>query len=130
MKYETLKNLELNTKIVNKLGNILTIISKYHDNLDDGKIHVKLHNPSYGLYKIFSEDSAELNQYAIHSKNDFSGVFVYVYKGNKYLKLGNTSFKHPETRKWITSVLYSDIDGTGIYVRELEEFNKLFKKYE
>ena len=129
MNFETLKKLELNTKIVNNYGNILTVISKYEYPLL-GTSTVKLSNSSHGLYKLFSEDSTELNQYALHSENDLSGLFVYVYKGNKYLKLGKTKFKHPETRKWIDAILYSDVDGTGIYVRELEEFNKLFNKYD
>lgn len=49
----------------------------------------------------------------------------YTYKGNTYIFNYYCSFKHPENRRWVTAVNYSDKAGNK-YVREVSEFNKLF----
>lgn len=54
---------------------------------------------------------------------------IYTYKGNSYTFNYYCSFKHPENRRWVTAVNYSDKAGNK-YVREVSEFNKLFVKNE
>ena len=49
----------------------------------------------------------------------------YTYKGNTYTFNYYCSFKHPENRRWVTAVNYSDKAGNK-YIREISEFNKLF----
>lgn len=51
----------------------------------------------------------------------------YTYKENTYTFNNYCHFKHPETREWITAVNYSDKGGNQ-YIRESEEFFKLFKE--
>lgn len=52
---------------------------------------------------------------------------VFFYKDNVYVYEGLVSFKHPDTREWVTAVRYSDKQGNQ-YAREVKEFNKLFTK--
>lgn len=50
------------------------------------------------------------------------------YKGELYKVNGEARFKNPETREWIKAISYSPLKDLSItYIREKEEFNKLFK---
>lgn len=51
----------------------------------------------------------------------------YHYKGNDYYIQEYSAFKHPETRKWIDCVVYYSAKDGRRWVREKEEFFKLFK---
>jgi hypothetical protein len=49
------------------------------------------------------------------------------YKENTYTHQGECEFKNPETRNWVKAIRYTSEDGKE-YIREIEEFNKLFKE--
>jgi hypothetical protein len=53
---------------------------------------------------------------------------VYEYKGNQYTLKGIAEMKNPETRKWQRCHIYKSVDSGIEYVRESEEFLKLFKE--
>lgn len=51
----------------------------------------------------------------------------YKYKGKEYLVIDEVPFKHPETREWIPGFLYMQLNTGLKFVRDKEEFLKLFK---
>lgn len=53
---------------------------------------------------------------------------IYEYKGEKYIPFIEVPFKHPETREWVTGILYKQLSSGLPFVREKEEFFKLFKE--
>lgn len=59
-------------------------------------------------------------------------MLTYTYKNNNYLIIDSLKMKHPVTREWIDAILYtSSVDHdepTEMFVREKEEFFKLFKR--
>ena len=55
----------------------------------------------------------------------------YKYKNNEYIVLNNKiKFKHPQTREWVSAVLYRSLSTGGDYVRELKEFYSLFTEFD
>lgn len=54
----------------------------------------------------------------------------YTYKGDIYFIQDETAFKHPESRKWIEAFIYYSASTGKRWVREKEEFLKLFNKVE
>lgn len=54
---------------------------------------------------------------------------VFTYKDKMYKVLNDdTLFKHPETREWVGAIYYEQIESGKKFVREKEEFYKLFKR--
>jgi len=57
---------------------------------------------------------------------------IYMFKktGNLYEVLGYGKMKNPVTREWLDCVIYRGQETGETYVRELQEFNSKFEKYE
>ena len=55
---------------------------------------------------------------------------IYEYKGNRYCVENATAFKHPETREWIDALIYYSLKDGRRWVREINEFKRLFTKVE
>jgi len=51
----------------------------------------------------------------------------YTYKGNHYIVEHVAEMKDPDSREWIPCVIYVQVENKERYVREAEEFCKLFK---
>ncbi len=58
-------------------------------------------------------------------------IVEYMETGDLYLVLGETKFKHPESRQWISAILYKPLYGDmGLtYVREISDFTEKFKTW-
>jgi hypothetical protein len=54
--------------------------------------------------------------------------YIHEESGGIYLILGKFKFKHPESRKWIESVIYRSVDDLIEYGRTVEDFNDNFTK--
>lgn len=51
----------------------------------------------------------------------------YEYKGNKYLVKDVAEMKNPQTKEWQMCIIYESDNGR-VFVREKEEFLRLFKE--
>jgi len=58
------------------------------------------------------------------------GNRLYKYKGNLYILLNHCEFKHPDTREWISAVVYTPCKDKDVkvYVRESVEFFDRFEE--
>ncbi len=55
-------------------------------------------------------------------------IKMYTYKEKEYMILkSGITMKDPHTRKWLPCVVYEQVESGMVFVREEEEFFKLFK---
>lgn len=88
-----------------------------------------LHKVNDKELKIFHDILAEKNlSWDTYNKELIQGNHIYFYpkNGHYYFKRDTIRCKDRTTGEWYDAVLYSDLNGQ--YVREVNDFNKKFKK--
>ena len=79
------------------------------------------------LYRIIEREKRKNGWGGSINKKFKCKLYTYKNKTYKILKEDFT-MKCPETRKWAKAIMYEQIESGLVFVREKEEFFKLFEK--
>lgn len=120
-------------------GNIFVYLEIIKDSREDKILSItemyhlisctSLHKVNNKELKIFHDILAEKNlSWDTYNKELIQGNYTYFYpkNGHYYFRRNTLRCKDKTTGEWYDAVLYSDANGQ--YVREVNDFNKKFKK--